>query len=399
VVIITWDKSYADRAQSVKASDIRELLKFAQRPEIISFAGGMPHPKSFPVEDIFRISQSVLLNDGAQALQYSETEGYEELRRFLAARERSVGVLSDEENILVTSGSQQGLELVAKTFVNPGDTVLVEEPGYLGGLQAFRMFQASFKTVPLLEDGADLDALRAILKKGEPAPKLFYIVPTFQNPSGITYSKEKRKELAEIATEHNLIVVEDNPYAKLRFEGDDIRSFKAFCPDNTIYLSSFSKILSPGFRMAWVCAPKDVIKKLTIMKQATDLCSNTYSQVITYELLRRGLIDRHIPWIAAMYKEKRDIMIKAMEEYFPPEATWTHPEGGMFLWVTLPQYVNTKEMFKAALKENVAYVHGGAFFIKGGENHMRLTFSYVDNDKIVEGIKRLAMVIAAHMHG
>ena len=397
--MIQWEKCYAERAQSVKASAIRELLKFAQRPEIISFAGGMPHPKSFPVEDIFRISQSVLLNESAQALQYSSTAGYEELRKFLAARERSVGVLSDEENILVTSGSQQGLELVAKTFINPGDTVLVEEPGYLGGLQAFRMFQASFKTVPLQEDGADMDALRSILNKGNATPKFFYIVPTFQNPSGITYSKAKRKELAEIAVEHDLVIIEDNPYAKLRFEGDDIRSVKAYCTDNTIYLSSFSKILAPGFRMAWICAPKDVIKKLVIMKQATDLCSNTYSQVITYELLRRGLIDRPIPWIAAMYNEKRDIMIKAMEEYFPPEATWTHPEGGMFLWVTLPPYVDTKEMFKAALKENVAYVHGGAFYTKGGENHMRLTFSYVDNDKIVEGIRRLASVISAHMHG
>ncbi len=397
--MIKWEKSYAERARSVKASDIRELLKFAQRPEIISFAGGMPHPKSFPVEDIFRISQSVLLNDGARALQYSSTEGYEELRKFLAARERSVGVLSDEENILVTSGSQQGLELVAKTFINPGDTVLVEEPGYLGGLQAFRMFQAVLKTVPLQEDGADLDTLRSILEKGDAKPKFFYIVPTFQNPSGITYSKSKRKELAEIAIKHDLVIIEDNPYAKLRFEGDDIRSVKAYCPENTIYLSTFSKILAPGFRMAWVCAPKDVIKKLVIMKQATDLCSNTYSQVITYELLRRGLIDRHIPWIAAMYREKRDIMIKAMEEYFPPEATWTHPEGGMFLWVTLPPYVNTKEMFKAALKENVAYVHGGAFYTEGGENHMRLTFAYVDNDRIADGIRRLASVISAHMHG
>lgn len=399
VDMITWDTRYADRAQSVRASDIRELLKVAQRPEVISFAGGLPHPNSFPVEDIFRISQSVLLNEADEALQYSATEGYIELRKFLAARERSVGVISDEDNILVTSGAQQGLELVAKTLLNPGDTALVEEPGYLGGLQAFRMYQASFTPIPLQEDGIDIDALRAVLESGAKPPAFLYIVPTFQNPSGITYSKQKRQELADISMEHNLIIVEDNPYAKLRFEGEDIRSVKAFCPDNTIYLSTFSKILSPGFRMGWICAPKEVIRKFVIMKQATDLCTNTYCQFITYQLLRRGLIDRHIPWIAAMYKEKRDIMIKAMEEYFPPEVRWTRPEGGMFLWVTLPAYMNTKEMFKAALQENVAYVHGGAFYTEGGENHMRINFSYVDNERIIEGVKRLASVIKAHMHG
>ncbi|HHN81008.1 MAG TPA: PLP-dependent aminotransferase family protein, partial [Methanomicrobia archaeon] len=355
------------------------------------------HPKSFPIEDIFRISQSVLLNEGEQALQYGTTEGYIELRKFLAARERSVGVQVDEESILITSGSQQGLELVSKTFLDKGDTVLVEEPSYLGGLSAFRLFQASFETVPLEDDGPDLDALRHLLDTLPTPPKFFYIIPTFQNPSGITYSLEKRKELAEMAREYDLLLVEDNPYAKLRFEGDDIPSVKVFAPDHTIYLSSFSKILSPGFRLAWICAPKDVVRKLVIVKQATDLCSNSYVQLITYQLLRRGLIDRHIPWIATMYKEKRDIMLKALEEYFPPEVTWTHPEGGMFLWVTLPDYIDAKEMFADAIKQNVAYVQGGAFFVSGGYNHMRLTYVYVDNDKIRDGIRRLAAVIKDHL--
>ncbi|MHC1604558.1 MAG: aminotransferase-like domain-containing protein [Candidatus Methanofastidiosia archaeon] len=392
-----WEKLYAKRATDIKASDIRELLKLTKRSEMISFAGGLPNPASFPVEDIFRISQSVLLNDANGALQYSTTEGYDELRKFLAARERSVGVIANEDNILITSGSQQALEMIAKTFLNPGDTVFLEEPGYLGGISAFKLFQANFETIPLEEDGLNINILRKKLETAKNKPKFLYTVPTFQNPSGITYSLEKRKELAKIAKEYDLTIIEDNPYAKLRFVGKHIRSIKAFAPDHTIYLSTFSKILAPGFRMAWICAPKDVIRKLVIVKQATDLCSNSFTQRITYELLRRGLIDRHIPWIAAMYKEKRDIMLKAMEEHFPPEVTWTKPEGGMFIWVTLPEYINTKEMFTEALKEDVAYVHGGAFYINGGFNHMRLNFSYCDNEKITKGIKKLGKVIKAHL--
>ncbi|MHC1609855.1 MAG: aminotransferase-like domain-containing protein [Candidatus Methanofastidiosia archaeon] len=395
--MISWKDLYSERVKDIKASDIRELLKLTKRPEVISFAGGLPNPKSFPVEDIYRISQSVLLNSGDEALQYTTTEGYIELRKFLATRERNVGVNATEENILITSGSQQGLELITKTFINPKDTVFIEEPSYLGGISAFKLFQASFKTIPLENDGARLDILREKLKNAKDRPKFFYIIPTFQNPSGITYSMEKRKELAEIAQEHDLTIIEDNPYAKLRFEGENIRSFKAIAPDNTLYLSTFSKILSPGFRIAWICAPKEVIRKLVIVKQATDLCSSSYIQMITYQLLRRGLIDRHTPWIAEMYKEKRDIMLRALEEYFPPGVTWTRPEGGMFIWVTLPEYMNAKLMLNDALKQNVAYVHGGAFYIKGGYNHMRLTFAYMDNDKIEEGIKRLGSIIKAYM--
>ncbi|MBN1786360.1 MAG: PLP-dependent aminotransferase family protein [Candidatus Methanofastidiosa archaeon] len=395
--MIEWNSLFSERVIDLKASDIRELLKLTIRPEIISFAGGLPNPKSFPVEDIFRISQSVLLNSGEDALQYTTTEGYMELRKFLAARERSVGVISTEDNILITSGSQQGLELIAKSFLDPGDTVIVESPSYLGGISAFRLFQARFETVPLEEDGADLNVLREILKKPGAKPKLFYTVPTFQNPSGITYSKDKRKELAEISYEYDLTIVEDNPYEKLRFSGDKIKSIKAYAPENTLYISTFSKVLSPGFRIAWVCAPKDVIQKLVVVKQATDLCSNAYVQHITYQLLLRGLIDRHIPWIAAMYKEKRDIMLDAMEKYFPNEVTWTTPNGGMFIWVTLPEHMNSKEIFPDALKENVAYVQGGAFYIKGGYNHMRLTFVYESNENIVEGIKRLGNVLRNKM--
>ncbi|HPR41322.1 MAG TPA: PLP-dependent aminotransferase family protein [Candidatus Methanofastidiosa archaeon] len=391
--MIEYNDLFSERVKDLKASEVRELLKLTMRPEIISFAGGLPNPKSFPMEDIFRISQSVLLNSGEDALQYTTTEGYPELRKFLAARERSVSVLATEENILITSGSQQGLELVAKTFINPGDKIIVESPSYLGGLSAFKMYQAQFETVPLEEDGADLDRLREILDRSETRPKLFYTVPTFQNPSGITYSKDKRKELAEIAYEYDLTILEDNPYEKLRFAGNRIKSIKAYAPENTIYLSTFSKVLSPGFRLAWICAPKEVIDKLIIVKQATDLCSNSYVQHITYQLLLRGLIDRHVPWIAAMYKEKRDIMLDAMEKYFPEGVTWTRPDGGMFIWVTLPEHINAKEMFPEALKENVAYVHGGAFHVEGGFNHMRLAFIYESNENIVEGIKRLGMVI------
>jgi len=391
--MIDWDNLFSERVRDLEASEVRELLKLTSRPEVISLAGGLPNPKTFPMEDIFRISQSVLLNSGEDALQYNTTEGYIELRKFLAARERSVCVQATEDNILITSGSQQGIELVAKTFLNPGDTVIVESPTYLGGLSAFKLYEAKFKCVPMEGDGADLDELRKILNNSETQPKFFYTVPTFQNPSGITYSKDKRKELAEIAYDYDLILIEDNPYEKLRFTGNKIKSIKAYAPDNTIYLSTFSKILAPGFRVAWICAPPDLVNKLTKVKQATDLCSNSYVQYITYQLLLRGLIDRHIPWIATMYKEKRDIMLDAMEKYFPDTVTWTKPEGGMFIWATLPEHVNTKKMFPEAMKENVAYVQGGAFFTQGGFNHMRLTYTYETNDNIVEGIKRLGMVI------
>lgn len=395
--MIQWDECYADRAQGVAASEIRELLKFTMRPEVISFAGGLPHPKTFPVEDIYRIAQSVLFNSSDEALQYTTTEGHIELRKFLAARERSVGVFAGVEEILVTSGSQQGLELISKTLLNPNDKVIVEEPSYIGGISAFNLYQSQLLPIALEEDGPDLGDLEAILKKSERPPKFFYAIPTFQNPSGITYSKSKRKELAEISAEHDLIIVEDNPYAKLRFKGESKKSIKYYAPDSTIYLSTFSKILSPGFRMAWICAPKELVRKLVIVKQATDLCSSTFLQMITYQLLRRGLIDKHIPWIAALYKEKCDMMLDAMDEYFPPDVTWTRPEGGMFIWVTLPEHVDTKKMFDDALKNNVAYVHGGAFYTRGGHNHMRLSFASPDNDKIQEGIQRLGKVIREYI--
>jgi len=383
----------------MRKSEIRELLKVAQDPEVISFAGGLPNPKSFPIEDLQGVVKSVLENHGKTALQYGTTQGLAELREHIAERACKDG-MSDTtaENVIITSGSQQALDTVGKLFLNPGDIPIVGLPTYLGGINAFRSYEANLIGIPNDKDGMRIDALEDKIKElltDNLTPKFIYVVPTFQNPAGVVMPESRRKKIIDIANEYDLVIIEDDPYSKLRFDIPHIKPIKSFDDEGrVIYMSTFSKILSPGFRLAWTIASEELTRKMIICKQALDLCTNTFTQYIANEFMKSGSLDLHILKICEMYKPKRDIMMNAMELYFPDGFSCNKPKGGMFAWVTLPEGIDTEIMFLDALKEKVAYVHGKAFSVDGsGGRSMRLNFSYPSDKQIEEGMKRLGSVI------
>ncbi|MCC7557309.1 MAG: PLP-dependent aminotransferase family protein [Methanobacteriaceae archaeon] len=385
------NKLFADRVKNVPRSFVREILKVTENPEIISFAGGLPNPKTFPVEEIAIATDKVLREEGSQALQYSTTEGYGKLREYIANRYSSNGLKINKDDILITNGSQQCIDLTAKIFVNKGDNILLEKPTYLAAIQSFSLYEPQFHSISLMKDGVDTGKLKDILNSEQ--IKLFYSVTSFQNPSGISYSKEKRKEVAEIINDSETIFVEDNPYGELRFLGEDLPPIKSYL-DNSILFGSFSKIVSPGMRLGWIVAGKEIMEKLIIAKQASDLHSNYFTQRIVYQYLIDNRIDGHITKIRQLYKRQRNKMIDAIKEFFPPEVKYTQPEGGMFLWVTLPEGTSSLELFDIALKRNVAFVPGQAFYVNGeGKNNLRLNFSNSDEEKIEEGIRRLGKAI------
>jgi 2-aminoadipate transaminase len=384
------------------SSAVRELLKYAEKPDIISFAGGMPAPDVFPVEEFTEACIRVLRDYGAQALQYGSTEGYLPLREMIARHTERYGINISPENLLITSGSQQALDLLGKIFINRGDRILVESPTYLGALQAWNAYGAEYVTVPFDENGMITDALEDALRAG---PKFIYALPNFQNPTGSTLSLERRKKLIELADTYGVPIIEDDPYGQLRYEGEHLPPVVALDSEyrdncdlcyrgNVIYLSTFSKILAPGIRLAWVVAPPEVIRKLVQAKQGADLHTSTFNQIVAHEVSRGGFLDHHIKLIRKVYGERRDVMLAALDRYFPPEADWTHPQGGLFLWGTLPEYLNTSELIKEAVEQKVAFVPGAPFYpCGGGQTTMRLNFSYATPDKITEGISRLGRVI------
>ena len=384
---------FADRMAKTHKSFIREILKVTQDDKVISFAGGLPNPKLFPVKEFADACQKVLLQDGENVLQYSTTEGYLPLREFIAERYFvKRGLQASPDEILITNGSQQCLDLVGKVFLNKGDRVIIERPGYLGAIQAFGIFEPEFVPVPLLDDGMDIGLLEKALETNQ--TKLFHTVINFQNPSGVTYSQQKREQLADIIKGHNMVLVEDNPYGELRFMGGDLPSMKNYLPDSTIVLGSFSKVVTPGLRLGWICAAPDVMERIVVAKQSSDLHSNYLSQRAVYQYLIDNDLDEHILNIRKVYKKQRDLMVSMIEEHFPEEIKCTKPEGGMFLWVTLPEGLSSLHLFKLATKENVAFVPGRAFYVDGGgDNTLRLNFSNSDEEKIEDGIKRLAKVI------
>lgn len=392
------DRLYSDRAGKMRKSEIRELLKVAQDPEVISFAGGLPSPRSFPLQDLQGVVKSVLEHHGEVALQYGTTQGLTELREAIAERACKDGMDTTAENVMITSGSQQALDTIGKIFLNPGDVALVGLPTYLGGINAYRSYEGNLVGVPLDKDGMMIDVLEEKiieLQKEDVTPKFIYVVPTFQNPAGVIMPEARRKKLVDLANEYDLVIVEDDPYGKLRFDVDHIKPIKSFDDEGrVIYMSTFSKILSPGFRLAWTIASDELSRKMIICKQALDLCTNTFTQFIVNDFMRSGSLDLHIMKICEMYKPKRDIMMKAMENYFPDGYVCNKPKGGMFAWATLPEGIDTEIMFLDALKEKVAYVHGKAFSVDGsGGRSMRLNFSYANSEKIEEGMKRLGAVI------
>ena len=392
------ERLYSDRAGKMRKSVIRELLKVTQDPEIISFAGGLPNPKSFPLKDLEGVIESVIRNHGKTALQYGTTQGLTDLREIIAERSYKDGIDVSPDNIIITSGSQQSLDTVGKMFLNPGDTAIVGLPTYLGGINAFRSYESNLTGIPLDKDGMMVDVLEdTIIKllKEDITPKFIYVVPTFQNPAGVIMPESRRKKLIDIANEYDLIIVEDDPYGKLTYDVPHVKPIKAFDDEGrVIYISTFSKILSPGFRLAWNISSPDLCRKMIICKQALDLCTSTFTQFVASEFMRLGSMDLHIMKICEMYKPKRDIMIKAMEKYFPDGYVCHKPKGGMFAWATLPEGIDTEILFLDAIKQKVAYVHGKAFFVDdGGARCMRLNFSYSTNEQLEEGIKRLGNVI------
>lgn len=384
---------YAPRMSTIPKSFIREILKVTEDPNVISFAGGLPNPRFFPVEAIARAASEVLSEVDTLALQYSTTEGYRPLRESIAQRyQTKKGLTVSADEILITNGSQQGLDLVGKVFIDRGDAVAVERPAYLGAIQAFSVYEPQFHMVPLLEDGVDVDRLRDVLN-GQHV-KLFHTVINFQNPSGISYSQSTREELAELFAKYDAVVVEDDPYGELRFMGAAPPSMRNWLDDRAILLGSFSKTIAPGLRLGWICAQREIMDQLVVAKQASDLHSNTLCQRIVYQYLRSNDVDGHIATIIAAYRKQKDAMVAAIEACFPSEVRFTRPEGGMFLWVTLPERLSALELFEHAVKEGVAFVPGTPFFVDGGgANCMRLNFSNADQDKIEEGIQRLGRIM------
>ena len=391
-----WNEQFASRAARMSSSAIRELLKVTERPDFISFAGGLPAPEVFPVQEVAEASRRVLRDSGAQALQYGATEGYRSLRELVAERISRVGVPATADNVLITTGSQQALDLLGKTLVDSGDRVLVESPTYLAALQAWNTYGAEYLEAPADEDGMQTGDLETLLSAG---PKFIYCQPNFQNPSGVTLSAVRRTELARLAADAGVPIVEDDPYRELRFEGDELprviehdarlRGDEPYA-GSVVYLSTFSKILAPGLRVGWVVAAPDLILKLTQAKQATDLHTPTFNQMLAYELDRTGFLERHREVIVREYRARRDAMLAALAESFPAGATWTHPHGGMFLWVRLPESVDTAELLRDAIERQVAFVPGAAFHAHGGgHNTMRLNFSNSAPDTIRTGIARL----------
>jgi 2-aminoadipate transaminase len=400
-----WDYRYAQRTQRMASSAIRELLKLTEKPDIISFAGGLPAPDVFPIDAFREACERVLRDAWAQALQYGTTEGYLPLREMIARHSARFGVEVTPDNIMITTGSQQALDLIGKVFINPGDRILVESPTYLGALQAWNAYGAEYVSVPMDQDGMVTEALEAALRIG---PKFIYVLPNFQNPTGVTLSLERRRKLIELADRYGVPIIEDDPYGQLRYEGEHLPSVVVLDGEfrgnhdrcyrgNVIYLSTFSKTLAPGLRLAWVVAPPEVIRKMVQAKQGADLHTSTFNQVVAYEVARGGFLDEHIKLIRKVYGERRDVMLAAMDTFFPPSVDWTQPKGGLFLWGTMPESLDAADVLQAAVEQKVAFVPGAAFFpCGGGQNTMRLNFSNANPDMIREGISRLGRVLREH---
>jgi 2-aminoadipate transaminase len=398
-----WEQRFARRMGGVTSSAIRELFKAVQQPGMISFAGGMPAPETLPTQAISEASQRVLAERGQQALQYGSTEVYPPLRTWIAEYMAQHGVSINEDNVLITSGGLQGLDLASRVLLNPGDRVLVESPTFLGALQVFNAYEISYVVVPLDEDGLQVEPLEAALEVG---PRFIYAVPTFQNPAGVTLSPERRRVLVELAAQAGVPILEDDPYRRLRYEGQHPPLLLALdaarlqpgqwdSQGNVIYCGSFSKLLGPGLRLGWVVAPAVVIRRMVQAKQGNDLHSSLYVQMVVHEAVRGGFLEQHVPWLQKVYRERRDVMLEAMARYFPPGVSWTRPEGGLFVWASLPSSLNIRELFEEALHHQVAFVPSTPFYAdQSGPPAMRLNFSYPQPEQIETGIERLGVVLA-----
>jgi len=401
-----WELRFANRTQRMKSSFIRELLKVTNQPDVISFGGGFPASELFPIEQMKAACEKVLTENGQKALQYTTTEGYDPLRQWIADDVNQFGLGITKDNILITTGSQQALDFVGRIFINNGDRVLTESPTYLGALQAWNAYGPTYVTAETDEDGLVTDGLEDIIKQNI---KFMYVLPNFHNPLGVTLTLERRKKLIELASQYGVPLIEDDPYGKLLFEGEHITPIAALdaryhsnddgkFAGNVIYTSTFSKILAPGLRIGWVIGPEEVIKRMVQTKQGVDLQCSTFDQYVAYEMAASDWLPNHIETIKRVYKERRDAMLQAFEDFMPEGTTWTVPNGGLFLWLRLPEGCNSLDLFPKAVEEKVAYVPGAPFYPNGGpDNTMRLNFSATKPDKIREGVRRLSVMIKKTM--
>lgn len=386
------DERLAVRSMGMKASAIREILKVTQNPEILSLAGGLPAPEAFPVEIIRTLCNRVLDKDPVAALQYGPSEGHGPLREALVEYASRLGITTTLGEVLVFSGSQQVLDLLGKILLDPGDNVVVENPTYLGALQALGAYQPNYIPWPTDEEGAIPEALEEILSKHR--VKLVYLVTNFQNPTGRTLGPERRRAIAEILDRFGVLMIEDDPYGRLRYEGPEIPAIKSLAPNHVVYLSTFSKVLSPGFRLGWAIAPESIAQWLVIAKQGADLHTNAFSQAVATEFLVGGYMEDHLPAILDIYSSRLKAILDALDSNLSGLATWTRPQGGMFTWVTLPDGMDTETIYWKAIERKVAFVPGKYFFVDGtGGNTMRLNFSNTDEDRLRVAVRRLAEAI------
>jgi 2-aminoadipate transaminase len=399
IIFDPYTNLYSEATGLIKSSEVRDLMSLTGRSDVISFAGGLPYIEGLPAEDIAATMDIVIRESYTDAFQYGETEGRDELKSLLTGVMAEEGLHAEPEHIMITTGSQQALDLLARVFIDRGDRLVIEGPTYIGALAAFRPADPYFITIPLDDSGMRVESLAEELERpGTPPPKFVYVVPNFHNPGGVTMSGDRRRLLLELAARHDLLIVEDNPYGLLRFAGEPDEPLAAHDKKRVVYVGTLSKIVSPGIRTGWVLAPAPILDRLAKLKQSADLCSPALSQMFAEQYIRKGLWKKNLEILKPIYRSRRDAMLQALDEHFPEEALWTRPEGGLFIWVTLPGYLDTTKMLPLAILQKVAYVPGTAFFSDGsGAKHMRLNFSYAPEDQIAEGIKRLGKVIKKEM--
>jgi 2-aminoadipate transaminase len=384
---------YASRTSGMSASEVRALFAVASRPEVVSLAGGMPFVEGLPTADIFEAVRGVLDEHGANALQYGGGQGHVELRQRLVALMSEEAVEADVDEVVVTTGAQQALDLVGKIFIDPGDSIAVEAPAYVGALSAFSVYQPRFLTIEIDDEGMIVDRLEEALVRGE-RPKFVYTVPNFANPAGVTMSLERRRRLVGLCREAGVPIVEDNPYGMLRFEGDPLPCLRSLDPGNVIYLGTVSKVFSPGVRVGWALAEQSVVQRLVLAKEAADLCGSSFNMLVTERYFSGDRWRANLSGLVQTYRSRRDAMLESIEEHFPEGAAWTRPAGGFYVWVTLPEWFDTRAMLAAAVERRVAYVPGTAFYPDGrGRDRMRLAFCHPPEDRIREGVARLGALL------
>lgn len=394
-----WIEKYALRTQNMKSSAIRDLLAVTEQPNIISLAGGLPETNIFDIEGMQDLARELLDEDIHAAFQYGPSDGYLPLRESICSVLADEGIKANSNEIIVTGGAQQALDLIGKILIDPGDFIIVEAPTYVGAINSFSSYQANYLTVPMDDNGIDTEKLQETIDSikyngiSGARIKFLYTIPNFQNPAGVTLSLERRHRLIEICKNNDIIIIEDNPYGRLRFSGEPLPPLRSL-DKQVIYLGTFSKIFSPGVRVGWILGPGSFIEKLIHAKQAADLCSSSLTQRLVAKFFQSHLKEKHLASLVKVYSERRDAMLAALEKYFPEGTSWTKPEGGFFVWASVPDFIDTKEMLADAINRGVAYVPGGAFFTDGsGRNFMRLAFCFVDADKIDQAVKQLGKVI------